>query len=424
MSTENIQEEKQAREVVYDVDQSYGAIVKRQFKKNRAAVWSLRFLIVIIIIGLLAPILANDTPLYAKYNGKTYFPAFREIAVDMGIAKWQDELRQIIDWKTANYESVVWAPIPYAEDENDFLNAHFVGPFDKQEVKSARWRHWLGTDESGKDLLSGLINGTTIAVKVGVVSMSIATFIGIIVGALAGFYGDNGLKASTVRIILNILFIPIALFYAIKIGWFGIIAFFILMLIPNLVSSILEKIPIALFKKKVNIPLDLLIMRFLEVFNSIPRLLLILTIVAVTKQSIMLLMVIIGFTSWTGIARFTRAELLRVRSLEYMEAAKSLGYSEFRTIFRHALPNSLAPVMISVAFGVATAILMEASLSFIGLGAEAGVATWGKLLTSAREHPAAWWLAIFPGFAIFITVTIYNLIGEGLIDALDPKMKE
>lgn len=423
MSKDNLTEGTTTkREVVYDLDQSYGAIVKRQFKKNRAAVWSLKLLVFIIIIGLLAPILANDTPLYAKYEGKTYFPAFKEIAVDLGIGKWQPELQRIIDWKTTKFDAVVWAPIPYAEDENDFKNAHYASPLEKQNVESIRWRHWLGTDESGRDLLSGLINGTTIAVKVGVISMSIATFIGIIIGAIAGFYGDDSLKATIGRIILNILFLPLAFFYAVRLGWFGVIAFFLVLLVPNLIAMAFEKI--GLFKRKVAIPIDLLIMRFLEVFNSIPRLLLILTIVAVTKQSIMLLMVIIGLTSWTGIARFTRAELLRVRNLEYMEAAQSLGFGEIRKIFRHALPNALAPVMISVAFGVATAILIEASLSFIGLGAEAGVATWGKILTMARSQPSAWWLAIFPGFAIFITVTIYNLIGEGLIDALDPKLKQ
>lgn len=423
MSKDNIIEDtSKKREVVYDLDQNYGAIIKRQFKKNRAAVWSLRFLIVIVTIGLLAPFLANNKPLYAKYEGQTYFPAFREVAVNFGLAKWQPELIKIISWKSQNFDAVVWPLIPYSEEESDFANAHFKGPFDEQNIESTRWRHWLGTDESGKDLLSGLINGTTIAVKVGVVSMSISAFIGIIIGAFAGFYGDDNLSASRIRIILNVFFIPLALFYAIKIGWLGIIFFFVLMLIPNLLAIPFEKMKI--LSKKSLIPLDLLIMRFIEIFNSIPKLLLIMSIVAILGQSIMLLMVIIGATSWTGIARFTRAELLRVRHLEYMEAAQSLGYGELRKIFVHALPNSLAPVLISIAFGVASAILTEASLSFIGLGAEAGVATWGKILTMARSEPSAWWLAIFPGFAIFITVTIYNLIGEGLIDALDPKLKQ
>jgi len=422
MSKDNLIQNKEQREVVYDIDQSYSAIVKRQFSKNRAAVWSLKLLGIIVLVGILAPFLANDTPLYIKYKGESYFPAFKEYAISFGIGKWQPGMKKIIDWKTTKYETVVWAPIPYAQDEFDMKNAHYVSPIGKQRIESTRWRHWLGTDETGHDLLSGMIHGTTIAVKVGVVSMSISSFIGIIFGALAGFYGDNRLKASRLNIILNILFLPIAIFYAIKIGLWGILGFFIFMIVPNVISNLIEKM--GLFKTKTNIPLDLLMMRFIEVFSSIPKLLLILTIVAISKPSIMLLMVVIGLTSWTGIARFTRGELLRVRNLEYMEAAQSLGFSEIRTIFKHALPNALAPVLIAIAFGVAGAIQTEAMLSFLGIGVEPGIMTWGKLLTMARSNFAAWWLAFIPGFAIFITVTIYNLIGEGLTDALDPKMKQ
>ncbi|MGB1017943.1 MAG: ABC transporter permease [Chitinophagales bacterium] len=421
MSKDNLIENKEKREVVYDIDQSYGAIVKRQFNKNRSAVWSLRLLVVIVLIGLSAHFLANDTPLYAKIDGKTYFPAFEELAVNFG-GSWQEDLAKVIDWKTLDYESVIWAPIPYAQDEYDFANAHYKSPFGEQEVASARWRHWLGTDEAGRDVMSGMIHGTTIAVKVGVISMGIASIIGIIIGALAGFYGDDRMKASWLGVLLNLIFLPIAFFYASKFGWLGIVIFFLVMLVPNLISAVFNKFSV--FSSRISIPLDILIMRFIEIFSSIPRLLLILTIVAISKPSIVLVMVIIGFTSWTGIARFTRGELLRVRNLEYMEAASSLGYSELRTIFRHALPNSLAPVLIAIAFGIAGAILTESMLSFLGIGTEAGVMTWGKLLSMSRSNFAAWWLAIIPGFAIFITVTIYNLMGEGLTDALDPKMKQ
>ena len=122
--------------------------------------------------------------------------------------------------------------------------------------------------------------------------------------------------------------------------------------------------------------------------------------------------------------RMTRAGILNVMSSPYIEMARLKGVPQSRVITRHALPNALAPVLVAIAFGVAGAILTESSLSFLGIGVEPGVMTWGKLLTSARADFSAWWLAIIPGFAIFITVTIYNLIGEGLTDALDPKMKQ
>jgi peptide/nickel transport system permease protein len=135
-------------------------------------------------------------------------------------------------------------------------------------------------------------------------------------------------------------------------------------------------------------------------------------------------MVIIGLVSWTGIARLTRAEFMRLREMEFIQAAKALGYSNKRIIFKHGLPNGLSAVFVSIAFGVASAVLTESSLSFLGIGVPDDVVTWGSMLSIGKEEFDAWWLVIFPGFAIFITITVYNLIGEALRDALDPKLKK
>jgi peptide/nickel transport system permease protein len=133
---------------------------------------------------------------------------------------------------------------------------------------------------------------------------------------------------------------------------------------------------------------------------------------------------IIGFTSWTGIARITRAEFLKIRNLEYIQAGKALGFSQSRIIFRHALPNGIAPALVIIAFGVAAAILIESSLSFLGIGVPADVVTWGSLIASGRAHFGAWWLVVFPGLAILLTVSVYNLLGEGIRDAIDPRLKQ
>ena len=203
----------------------------------------------------------------------------------------------------------------------------------------------------------------------------------------------------------------------------SLLIFFVMMYIANWLTKFLKTIPY--FKKKINIPIDIIISRTIEIMVSIPTLFLIISIAAiVTKPSLYITMVIIGLTSWTGIARFIRAELLRVRNLEYIEAAHALGFSEGRTLLRHAIPNALSPVLIAVAFGIATAILIESTLSFLGIGVPTETITWGSLLSSARQSPTAWWLAIFPGLAIFITVTIFNLVGEGLTDALDPRLRK
>ncbi len=162
--------------------------------------------------------------------------------------------------------------------------------------------------------------------------------------------------------------------------------------------------------KEMYIPIDTFVSRGIELLNSIPRLLLIITITAVVERSIWIVMIIIGITGWTGIARFTRAEFLRIRSLEFVQAAQSLGFSNLRTIFRHALPNALAPVFVSIAFGIASAILIESGLSFLGIGVPDDIVTWGSLLNLGRQNLEAWWLIIYPGMAIFLTITIYNMI--------------
>lgn len=420
---------------------SYWDLVIGQFRKKRLAVWSLRIFYGLVFVALFADFIANEKPYYCKYNGSTYFPLFRSIAVDFGLANWQPAFSNA-DWLDLQFESAVYPPITYSPTTIDIANSQFRSPFGEQEIIEGRRRHFLGTDYIGRDVFAGMIHGTRIALMVGVLSMAISSFIGIILGAVSGYFGDERLKISRATVYLNILFLFFGWFYAfhvrafkmeaaLKAGFgatlievfFSIAIFVIVMVIPNILAIGFKKIPF--LGKKVSIPLDILIMRTIEVINSIPILLLILSLVAVLeKPSIIWVMVIIGFTGWTGIAKYVRAEMLRVRSLEYVEAAQSFGYSELRIIFRHALPNSINPVLITIAFGIASAILVESGLSFLGIGVQAELQTWGKLLSEAREDVSAWWLAIFPGLAIFITVTVFNLIGEGLTDALDPRLKQ
>lgn len=421
-------------------DQSYWAVVKKQFKKNRLAIWSVYIIFIIFAIAIFADFLANEKPIVVKYNGKIYFPVFKEYAVDLGVAKWSAEMLNA-DWKNMEFEWAVWPAVPYLPKNIDFSNAQSVGPFDKQHVKSKKWRHWLGTDELGRDVLAGTIHGTRIAVSVGIIAMSVASFIGILLGSLAGFFGDSRLRLSRATIIFNILFFCLALFYAFGnrsytladaigksfIAFFGqliisLFLFIVVMIIGNLIARPLSHLPY--LNKKIALPVDMLVMRLIETLISIPTLFLIISIIAIAKPSLFLVMAVIGLVSWTGIARFVRAEMLKVKNLEYIEAAKALGFSEFRIMFKHALPNAISPVLITISFGIAAAILTESALSFLGIGVPPEVITWGSLLSSARSSPSAWWLAVVPGTAIFITVTVYNLVGEGLTDAMDPRLRK
>ena len=135
------------------------------------------------------------------------------------------------------------------------------------------------------------------------------------------------------------------------------------------------------------------------------------------------MMVVIGLVGWTGVARLIRGEILTVKTTDYIQAVRALGGSDARIIVRHIIPNSISPVLVTATFSLASAILIEAALSFLGFGIPPDMASWGGILSQARSNLDAWWLAVFPGFAIFITVTVYNLLGEGLRDAIDPKLK-
>lgn len=414
--------------------QSYWELVKGAFRKDRRAVWSLRVLFFLLFFALFADFLANEKPLYCKIDGQTHFPVMESYLVGVGLKKW-DPVFLTGNWHNLPYEKVVYPPIPYDGKSIDFLNSGYQSPFDKQNVTSNRFWHWLGTDELGHDVAARMIHGTRVAMLVGVVAMSIASIIGIFFGAFAGFFGDDRLQVSRLMLWFNIAGFVLGVFFAFVSRQYalseGELEWELLKSIGVLLFTIAAANGLALmlqtffpaFAKKITLPVDLVVMRLIEIMNSIPTLLLLLAIVATIKESsVFHVMVIIGLIRWTGIARFIRAELLRIRNMEYIEAARALGMKEWRILVRHAIPNALTPVLIAISFGIAGAILLEAFLSFLNIGTGTD-ATWGGMLTHARTYPKAWWLALFPGLAIFITVTIFNLIGEGLTDAMDPKQR-
>ena len=220
--------------------------------------------------------------------------------------------------------------------------------------------HLLGTDELGRDVLSRMIWGSRVSLKVGFVAVGIAISIGIMIGALSGFYGGKP---------------------------------------------------------------DAVLMRFVDIMLAFPTFFLILAVIAIVEPSISTIMIVIGFTSWMDVSRLVRAEILGLKERDFVLAAKAIGASDFRVIFRHILPNALSPVFVSATFGVAGAILVESGLSFLGLGVQPPDPSWGNILTSGKDYiTVAWWLSVYPGFAILITVLSYNLVGEGLRDALDPRL--
>lgn len=219
--------------------------------------------------------------------------------------------------------------------------------------------HWLGTDDLGRDVLSRLLWGGRVSLFVGFVAVGLSTLIGTLVGAVAGYYG-------------------------------GI--------------------------------LDRLLMRFVDVMLCFPTFFLILAVVALLEPGIGNIMIVIGATSWMGVARLVRAEFLSLREREFLLAERALGAGDARLILRAILPNAMGPILVAATLGIAGAVLVESGLSFLGLGVQLPDPSWGNMLTVGKDTlEVAWWLPVFPGLAILCAVLGFNLFGEGLRDALDPR---
>ncbi len=421
----------------------------KRFKSDRIGKFLLFCLGLIVFTALFADILATNQPLYVRYKGNSWFPAFSallnpersEIVTDPKTGAKETLQFDILDWKELNKESVVWALVPWSPGKPDALNRDYTGPFDEQKMKADdgnivaanfKFRHHFGTDQLGNDLLSGLIHGSRISLKVGLFAAFIASFFGILLGAFSGYYGDDRLSVSQLEYYLGWIGFLLGIFWgfisrafvladAFQAGfWTSVLQLFWSCCIPVIslivfafLGKVLRFLPFG--KAQRNVPLDSMIQRFTEVFNSLPKLLIIITLAAVFREkSVGMVIGIIGLTNWPSVSRFTRAEMLRTRNLSYIEAARSIGMNDMRIIFKHALPNAFAPVFIEIAFIVAGSIVAESSLSFLGIGVPEEVITWGSILSTGRQQFDAWWMVLFPGLAIFFTVLLFQSVGERL----------
>jgi peptide/nickel transport system permease protein len=245
-----------------------------------------------------------------------------------------------------------------------------IAPFDpaaQGDIITSRYlppssAHWLGTDKFGRDILSRVLYGARISLSIGFVAVGISMTLGTLIGAVAGYFG----------------------------GW-----------------------------------VDSVLMRFTDMMLAFPRLVLLIVVIAVFESpSIWLVVVVLGLTGWMGTSRIVRGEVLSLREREFVQAARALGMGDLRIILRHVVPNTMAPVIVSATLGIGLTILTEASLSFLGLGVQPPTPSWGNMVADGRDAlTEAWWIATFPGLAIVLTVVAFNLLGDGLRDALDPRLR-
>ncbi len=275
----------------------------------------------------------------------------------------------------------------------------------------------LGTDDLGRDVFARMLQGSWVSLTVGFVAVGISVLLGIVLGGIAGYFGDRDLRTDRLLAILMALAGAVIL-------WAGSSLIGVLLSASALAwialgHRVLVRSPLG------GVSLDTLIMRFVDIMLCFPSFFLILTVVALLPASIYNIMIVIGLTSWMGAARFVRAEFLSLREQDFVTAARALGVSDWRIIFRHMIPNAVAPVLVSATIGIATAILTEAGLSFLGFGVPPPHATWGNILSDGKRFIFdAPWLTFVPGTAILIVVLSFNLFGEGLRDVLNPKLRE
>ncbi|CAH1001910.1 hypothetical protein LEM8419_02824 [Neolewinella maritima] len=342
--------------------------------------WAYCFLALLIGVALLSPWLATEQPLYQSDS------------------------------------VVIRAPIPFDAQATALAGPRNAAPGTR--AADGR-RHWLGTDRLGRDTAAGLVAGTRVAVLVGTGSLLIVLLLGVPLGAVAGFFGDGGLRVARGRqlaialgVVLGSMYAGASLWIIARSGgefvlWWGCTVGVFVAACWLVQRVLLRWLPA--LRRPVGVPCDRLVLLLIEVVSSVPGLIVLIAVLALVRTpSLLLIVLIIGLIGWTSIARFLRAELLRIRELPYIAAARITGVGEWRLLWRHALPNAIGPLVVVAAFFVGSSILAEAMLSFLGVGVPAEQVTWGSMLQQSRARPQAWWLAVFPGLLLTLTVLACN----------------
>jgi peptide/nickel transport system permease protein len=378
--------------------------------------WS--FILCIGIIALTGPWIANEKPFYCKLEGVNYFPIFSSISE--ANLSMKHPFYAPVDWHTTQFESIIRTTIPYSHFSIDLKTGANVSPFDPQPV-TIRMRHWLGTDSLGRDVLSGMIRGCRVSLLIGLGSMLLALLIGVMLGSMAAYWGNKGKRISWLQFMLMVgmMLIMVITLY-LPTGWISRFVITFIILVASIFSFWkLEDVG----KKTISLPVDQMIMGVVSIIDGFPGMFFIIILISILPfKGWLAILLVIALLRWPAMARYMRAEVFRMRELHYIQAAQAINLSAWAIITRHIVPFAFRPVMISFIFGVATAILAESALSYLGIGLPPEQMNWGRLLAQSRSHFDSWWLVVFPGCAIFFTLLSLYVIGNVVQKKVDMEL--
>ncbi len=374
--------------------------MKNIFRKEK---WACFWISLVLFLGIFGVFIANEKPIY--YQGNS--PLLNHIRYQLGMGRYQEDFKiSALQLKSG----AVCTLIPYSTTTIDMNNSGAVGPFDTQDLPNLHFRHWLGTDELGRDVFSGIIYGCSTAILIGFGAVFIAFLFGIFVGTVSGYYGNKGFQMNVLSILVFILctFIIYWISFELYLDFaliYGILGVFLtIYLIVNI-----NKLPL----RKYYIPLDIILMRIIEILHTIPSLLLIIIICGlIPKSGIGTIIMIIAWVSWGQFAKIARADVLKTKEADYIQYAKQAGISNFKIMLKHIIPNILTNSIQLMILSIPSAILAESILSFIGIGFGPDHVSWGSILAQSRVNMSAWWLYVFPTMFLVFTTLSMNRVGR------------
>jgi peptide/nickel transport system permease protein len=362
-------------------------------------------LLVFVLLAVFANFLAGNKPIILSTEKGWSFPILK--------SGYQT------DYELSQYSSakfIIRPLIPYSPQEINLLQSG-KPPLERPVEESIHKTHWLGTDALGRDLLSNIIYGFRTSLVVSMLAVAIALLIGLVIGTLAGFWHNSPLKISVLKIGILLMVLAFGVNALVVLKAQGASSFLIIA-----ATIILLGLLVLIFSKKVSnksvfseitkrptlvVFSDGLLMGIINLFSAMPAYFVLLALLAVLPNpGILSISLVLGLLMWTDIARLTRAEIIRLNQTNLSEATQALGYSPFRIMFKHLLPNAIQPALATIGFGIGGAILAEAFLSFIGI-APAEMISWGNLMAEARSYPHFWWLSVFPGLAVFGVILVF-----------------